>query len=66
MTLSIQDPNNFIVSKVGKLMFNEKIMRDLLGNILKRLQESNLMLDFPQSTVIEAKYEEVVIVNVQH
>lgn len=55
MSFDIQDPNNFVVSYVGRLMFDEKIMRDLLGNTLKKLQENDLILTFPQSNFIEAR-----------
>lgn len=66
MNFDIQDPNNFIVSWVGKLMFDEEIERDLVGNTQKKLQDSNLILNFPQSNFIEAGYKEVIIVNLHH
>lgn len=39
-------------------------MRDLPGNTQKNLEESNLILNFPQSNFLEARYEEVVIVHI--
>lgn len=37
MNFDIKDPNNFIVSWVRKLMFDEEIERDLVGNTQKKL-----------------------------